>query len=315
MIFKNKIGVGTSILGIRPELEIAHKNFVDYTITNGCRLYDTAESYSDGRAESIIGKCIADSNVSRNEFEIVSKFLPFKDPNISIQQSLNRLKTDYVDVYLLHFLRPGPRDANAMKPIIEKLVKVKQSGQTKHTGVCSISADELRTWRSAEEELGIPDELRINVCQFQYSLVKRQADIELQQLLVDLNFTSMPYSPFGGGRMSGSSRPPQPGFPGDFWANERTQKLAPIAESIGATVPQLILAFTNRFPNSVIFPKTFDKHRFDNNFKSIQFIPKITKSIYDQINALYPINFSVNDASADVIYAANEKIKQGLPAQ
>jgi diketogulonate reductase-like aldo/keto reductase len=123
----------------------------------------------------------------------------------------------------------------------------------------------------------------------------------------------MPYSPFGGGRMSGSSRPPQPGFPGDFWVNERTQQLAPIAESIGATVPQLILAFTNRFGNSVIFPKTFDKRKFVDNFKSVQFIPHITRSIYNQIDALYPIDFSVRDIDAGIINAANEKIKQGLP--
>lgn len=313
MIFKNKIGLGTSLLGLRPEIEVSHKNFVDYTIANGCRLYDTAESYTDGRSESIIGKCIADSNVARSEFEIVSKFLPLHDPAVALRRSLDRLQTNYVDVYLLHFLKPGPRDTNAMKPIIEKLAGVKASGQSKHTGVCSITANELQIWRRAEEELGIPEELRINVCQFQYSLVKRQADVELQQLLADLNFASMPYSPFGGGRMSGSSRPPQPGFPGDFWINERTQQLAPIAESIGATVPQLILAFTNRFRNSVIFPKTFDKRKFVDNFKSVQFIPHITRSIYNQIDTLYPIDFSVRDVDAGIINAANEKIKQGLP--
>ena len=314
MIFKNKIGLGTSILGMRPEIEIAHKEFINYTISNGCRLYDTAESYSDGRAESIIGQCISDSGIARDEFEIVTKFLPFRDPAVSLLQSLDRLKTNYTDAYLLHFLKPGPRTTDTMKPIIEKLVGIKQRGLAKHTGVCSFTPADLRTWRSAEEELGVPEGLRINVCQFQYSLVKRLADVELQQLLSDLNFTSMPYSPFGGGRMSGSSRPPQPGFPGDFWVNERTQQLAPIAESIGATVPQLILAFTNRFSNSVIFPKTFNKQKFKDNFKSVEFIPHITQSIYDQIDALYPIGFSVNDIDASIINAANEKIKQGLPS-
>lgn len=313
MIFKNKIGLGTSILGLRPELAVAHKNFIDYTIVQGCRLYDTAESYTDGRAESIIGNCITESGVARSEFEIVTKFNPFHDPNTALAQSLDRLKTDYADVYLMHFLKPGPRDVVSMKPFAAQLANIKQQGLTKHTGVCSVTAGELRTWRAAEEELGIPNNLKINVCQYQYSLVKRQADVELQQLLADLNFTAMPYSPFGGGRMSGSSRPPQPGFPGDFWTNERTKKLAPIAESIGATVPQLILAFTNRFSNSVIFPKTFDKLKFSNNFKSVQFIPRITKSIYEQIDAVYPIDFSVQDVDASIINAANEKIKQGLP--
>jgi len=313
MIFKNKIGLGTSILGFKPEISVAHKKFINYTITEGCRLYDTAESYTDGRAESIIGECIADSGIARSEFEIVTKFNPFHNPDTALAQSLDRLKTNYADVYLMHFLRPGPRTVDSMKPFAAQLANIKQQGLAKHTGICSVTASELLTWRAAEEELGIPNDLRINVCQYQYSLVKRQADVELQQLLTDLNFTSMPYSPFGGGRMSGSSRPPQPGFYGDFWANERTKQLAPIAESIGATVPQLILAFINRSNNSVVFPKTFDKIKFNNNFKSVQFIPRITKSIYDQINALYPIDFSVTNVDASIISTASEKIRQGLP--
>lgn len=313
MIFKNKIGLGTSILGRRAELAVAHKNFIDYTIEQGCRLYDTAESYTDGRAESIIGNSIADSGVARDQFEIVTKFNPFHDPNSALSHSLDRLKTSYTDVYLMHFLKPGPRNSTSMKPLAAQLANIKQQGLAKQTGVCNVTASELQTWRVAEEELGIPNDLRISVCQYQYSLVKRQADIELQHLLADLNFAAMPYSPFGGGRMSGSSRPPQPGFPGDFWDNTRTRQLAPIAESIGATVPQLILAFINRFNNSVIFPKTFDKLKFSDNFKSVEFIPRITKSIYDQINALYPIDFSVKDVDASIISAVNEKIRQGLP--
>jgi aryl-alcohol dehydrogenase-like predicted oxidoreductase len=313
MIFKNKIGLGTSILGLRDDLVSRHTGFVEYTIANGCRLFDTAESYTDGRSESIIGKCITDSGIARDQFELVTKFNPFHNPESAMQQSLTRLQTDYVDVYLMHFLKPGPTTVDSLKPIIEQLAKIKQANLAKQIGVCSVNSTELLTWIKAEEELGIPDDLRISVCQYQYSLVKRQADIGLQKLLEELNFASMPYSPFGGGRMSGSSRPPQPGYPGDFWANERTRQLSPIAESIGATVPQLILAFANRFSNSVIFPKTFDQRRFDDNFASVQFIPKITKSIYSQINSLFPINFSVNNIDADAEQAANQHILQGLP--
>jgi len=313
MIFKHKIGLGTSLLGLRPELVGAHESLVHYAIDNGCRLYDTAESYTEGLSESIIGRCVNSSGVDRAKFEIVTKFNPFHDPVTALEKSLERLQTTYVDAYLMHFLKPGPRTTDSVKPTIEKLVKIKESGQAKHTGVCSVTADELLMWRTAEEQLGVPDSLRINVCQFQYSLVKRQADIQLQPLLHDLGFASMPYSPFGGGRMSGSSRPPQPGFPGDFWVNERTRQLAPIAESIGATVPQLILAFANRFANSVVFPKTFDKRKLVDNFKSTQFIPQITKSVYDQISSIYPIDFGVDNIDADTVHAANIKCKQGLP--
>jgi aryl-alcohol dehydrogenase-like predicted oxidoreductase len=313
MIFKNKIGLGTSLLGLKPELVKAHEDLVHYAIENGCRLYDTAESYTDGLSESIIGRCTTNSSIDRTQFEIVTKFNPFHDPILALEKSLERLQTTYVDAYLMHFLKPGLRTIDSVKPTIEKLVKIKESGQAKHTGVCSVTADELLMWRTAEEQLGVPGSLRINVCQFQYSLVKRQADVQLQPLLLDLGFTSMPYSPFGGGRMSGSSRPPQPGFPGDFWVNKRTRQLAPIAESIGATVPQLILAFTNRFANSVVFPKTFDQRKLVDNFKSIQFIPRITKSVYDQISSIYPIDFSVDNITADTLHTANAKCKQGLP--
>lgn len=315
MIFKNKIGLGTSILGMRPELITAHENFVDYTIANGCRLYDTAESYSNGTAERTIGNSISRSGMLRDQFEIVTKFNPFHEPSVALNHSLDRLKTDYVDVYLMHFLKPSAKTVDSMKPTIEKLVSIKQQGLAWHTGICSVTAEELLLWRTAEQELSIPDNLKITVCQFQYSLVKRYADVRLQQLLEDLNFASMPYSPFGGGRMSGSSRPPQPGFAGDFWVNQRTQQLAPVAASIGATVPQLILAFANRFRNSVVFPKTFDKRKFVDNFNSTQFIPLITKSIYDQINAAYPIDFGVVGLEPHVIQSANAQCRQALPDQ
>lgn len=315
MIFKNKIGLGTSILGLRPDLTAIHENFLDYTIQQGCRLYDTAESYANGAAESIIGRCITNSGSARNEFEIVTKFTPTNDPAVALQHSLGRLKTDYVDVYLMHFLTGKHTTDLGLKTIITQLAELKQQGLARNIGVCNITVSQLLAWQQAEQQLGIPESLRINVCQYQYSLVKRQADIELHALLDRLGFSAMPYSPFGGGRMSGSARPPQLGFAGDFWVNERTLKLAPVAASIGATVPQLILAFANRFHNSVAFPKTFDKRRFDDNLASVQFIPKITKSIYDQIDAVYPIDFSVKNSTADLIHAATVQHRQTLPDQ
>lgn len=310
MIFKYKFGLGTALLGRKPG---EHDNFADFVISSGCRLFDTAEKYVDGNAEILLGKAIKRSTIGREEFNINTKFTPDLDPEVSLGLSLQRLQMDYVDSYMVHWLTPELRSSNKLKALIEKLLELKSKGLTKNIGSSNLSVHELDLWLKAERELGIEQGQGITVCQYKYSLVKREADIALHQKVLDLGFTAMPYSPFGGGRMSGSSKPPQPGYHNDFWDNERTKRLWPVAESIGATLPQLILAFTNRFQNSVSFPTVLNRKHFLEDMESIKFIPLITKSVYDKITESYPISFSVQNQTNNILEFANNRQREALP--
>jgi aryl-alcohol dehydrogenase-like predicted oxidoreductase len=306
MIFKHKIGLGTALLGRSAE----HEEFAEFAIGNGVRLFDIAEKYVNGEAERIIGRQIKASNIHRDEFDIITKFSPDLDPVVSLKESLTRLQLDYVDAFLVHWLLPHQQNVESLKTIIAALFELKEQGLIKHYGASNVPINGLKLWAKVEAELGIPAGQGIQVCEYRYSLVRREADIGLHNYLQEKGYTAMPYSPFGGGRMSGSAKPPQPGFPGDFWVNEKTHQLLPIAESIGATVPQLILAFCNRFPNSVIFPQTFKKENLLDNMDSIKFIPKITKTVFDQIEQVYPMSFSVD---ATIAKKAVMQVRESLP--
>lgn len=289
MIFKNKVGLGTSILGMKPEFRDYQTSILDSAIDIGYRLFDTAGLYGEGESESMIGDAIARSRIDREHFEIVTKMHPARNEGASCRASLDRLKTDYIDAFLIHFLLDQHKNLRKMTLFIEELVKLKHQGLIKNYGFCNFNIQESIMWREAEEALGLPDEDRAKVYQYQYSLIKRKADIRQHALIKEWGMTAMPHSPLGGGRASGTSRPPQPGYQGDFWDLESVRALSPIAESIGCTVSQLMLAFLNRQPNSVIFPRSFKPEHLIDNFNSQNFIPKITKNIYDQIEALFPI--------------------------
>ena len=289
MIFKEKVGLGTSIFGARPEMKMFHERALDTAINIGYRMFDTAETYGHGQSEMLIGNAIKKSGLPREQFEIVTKLHPAHNERISCQASLDNLQVDYVDAYLVHFLLPHQSNDHKISSFIAELVKLKQDGLIKNYGFSNFSLDEINMWLSAEERLGVPVDQRATVCQYQYNLVKRNADVSLHTLLKDRGITAMPHSPFGGGFASGSSRPPQPGYYGDFWQLESIKALAPIAEQLSCTVPQLILAFLNRQPNSVIFPRSFKQSNLVANFESSKFIPMITESVCEQIDKLFPV--------------------------
>jgi len=290
MIFKNKIGLGTSLFGSTPANINYHSMLLDTALEIGYRLFDTGESYANGECEKIIGNAIGKSLLSRDNFEIVTKFIPHNNPIISCQRSIDRLHCEYVDAYLLHFLLPHQRNISNIKFFIESLVSLRDKKLINHIGFSNLEIADVIMWKQAENELGLSDDNKAKVWQYQYSLQRRKADIAIHKLINDNRMTAMPHSPFGGGRISGSSRPPQPGSPGDFWTYPNTLALKPIAESIGAMVPQLILAFVNRQSNSVVFPKSFKKENLLINFNSTQYISKITKEVYDKIEELFPID-------------------------
>lgn len=289
MIFKEKVGLGTSIFGARPDLKILHERVLETAIGIGYRMFDTAETYGHGQSELMIGSAIRKSGLPRDQFEIVTKLHPAHNERISCQASLENLQVNYVDAYLVHFLLPHQSNDYKISSFIEELVKLKQEGLIKNYGFSNFSLAEINMWLAAEERLGIPLEQRATVCQYQYNLVKRWADVSLHTLLKERGITAMPHSPFGGGFASGSSRPPQPGYHGDFWQLDSVKALAPIAEQLSCTVPQLILAFLNRQSNSVIFPRSFKQSNLVANLESSKLIPLITESICDQIDNLFPV--------------------------
>lgn len=307
MFFKNRIGLGTSGWARTPEAAVRQEGLMDKVLDLGYRMFDTAEQYSDGRVETLLGNSMTRSSVPRSEFEIVSKVLPnnamdrnsFRD---SLKKSLDRLQTDYVDSYLLHFFMEGV----SIEKCAEWMAECQSEGTIRSVGCSNLKGRAIHEWQTFEEAENYPKEQRLQVIQFRYGPKHRYPDqfytekgangyerVVSWNTKFDAELTGMPHSVFGGGRASGYQRPqqnPAESYRGDFWDMPELKQVEPIAESIGATVPQFLIAYFNlRFPWAVSIPRSHKIPHLIDNLKAGEFVPKITNSIKEQVDVIFPV--------------------------
>lgn len=171
----------------------------------GINFFDTANVYSQGRSEEILGECLADC---RDEMVLATKvFYPMgKDINarrlsrrhimLEVEQSLRRLKTDRIDFYFVHLF-----DQNTpMEETLRTLDDLQAQGKILYPAVSNWAA-----WQIAKA-LGIAarEQLaRFELLQPMYNLVKRQAEVEILPLAVSEQLGVISYSPLGGGLLTG----------------------------------------------------------------------------------------------------------------
>lgn len=183
-------------------------------IFNRCRdagiiFFDCANVYSEGLAERILGGLISDC---RHELIVTSKFGgAFGDAinnrggsrrNLmsSLEASLKRLKTDYLDIYFLHQFDPH----TPLEETLRALHEVVAQGKVRYIGVSNLAA-----WQIAKT-LGISacnGWEPIRCIQPMYNLVKRQAEVEILPLAESENLAVISYNPLGGGILTGKYGP------------------------------------------------------------------------------------------------------------
>ncbi|MCB1517365.1 MAG: aldo/keto reductase [Hyphomicrobiaceae bacterium] len=171
----------------------------------GINFFDTANVYSQGRSEEILGKLIKGERdnliISTKGFgqmggDINAKGSSRRNIALAIEQSLKRLGTDRVDVYFMHMWDP----ATPLEETLRALEKLVADGKVLYIGASNYAA-----WQIAKG-LGISakhDWPRFDVLQPMYNLVKRQAETEILPLAAAEKLAVMPYSPVGGGLLSG----------------------------------------------------------------------------------------------------------------
>jgi diketogulonate reductase-like aldo/keto reductase len=185
------LGMGTWRLaeGRRPvsEEEAALKAGFD----QGIGLIDTAEMYGDGSAEEMVGRVTAGI---RDRIFIVSKVLPYNATSeAGIRQactrSLNRMKTDYIDLYLLHW-RGSVRDLGL---VVRTFSALKQEGKIRRWGVSSFDVSDM------EELLSVEGGNACDTNQVRYNLEDRGIEQELMPWSARHKMPLMAYSPIGAG--------------------------------------------------------------------------------------------------------------------
>lgn len=171
----------------------------------GINFFDCADVYAGGRSEEILGRLIADC---RDEVIITSKVYGSTGPDINargasrrhiraaVEASLKRLNTDYIDIYFLHHFD----DNTLLEETIRALDDLVRAGKILYPAASNFAA-----WQVAKA-LGISAKegwARFECIQPMYSLVKRQAEVELYPLAQSENLGVIPYSPLGAGLLTG----------------------------------------------------------------------------------------------------------------
>jgi len=189
---------------------------VNLCLDAGVNLFDTANTYSEGAAEQILGKALKGL---RNRVLISTKMtFPISDkPNDSgssryniiksCEESLKRLGVDHIDIYHMHGF-----DANtAVDETLKALDNLVQSGKVRYIACSNFSGWHLMKSLSVSERYGWSKYIAHQVY---YSLLNRDYEWELMPLGVDQNVSAIVWSPLASGKLSGKYRRNQP-FPGD----------------------------------------------------------------------------------------------------
>lgn len=234
----------------------AHR-LVDVCLEAGVNMFDSADIYSAGAAESILGQAIK----GRREQVIISTKATFRSgegPNevgssrhhliAACESALKRLGTDYIDLFQLHGF-------DAMTPaeeVLSTLDDLVRAGKIRYLGVSNFSGWHLMKSLAVSDRYGYP---RYVANQAYYSLIGRDFEWELMPLGLDQGVGTAVWSPLGWGRLTGKLRRGQPlpetsrllktahiGPPvDDEYLYQVVDALDEVANETGRTVPQIAI--------------------------------------------------------------------------
>ncbi len=237
---------------------------IDLCLDHGVSMFDSADVYSVGLAEQILGEAIKGK---RDRLLISTKatFPMGEGPNDygssrqhlidAVDKSLKRLGTDHIDLFQLH-----GQDYNT--PVEETLATLDQfvrAGKIRYIGGSNFSGWHLMKSLAVSERYGYP---RYVAHQAYYSLLNREYEWELMQLGLDQGVGAVVWSPLGWGKLTGKIRRGQPAKPGTraydiagtgpHYDEERLFKvvdaLDTVAAETGKTIPQVALNWLLRRP-------------------------------------------------------------------
>ncbi|WP_417410481.1 aldo/keto reductase [Hoeflea sp.] len=238
------------------------------SIDEGISLIDTAPTYGQGLSETIVGKAIEgrrDKVVlatkcglvwhtqKGNHFfdydgKPVHRYLGKESIVHELEQSLTRLKTDYIDLYITHWQDP----TTPVDETMEALKMLKSQGKIRAIGASNVSADDLKSYVAAGQ---------LDALQEEYSMVKRDIESTLLPVCAEHGVSMLSYSSLALGLLSGKIGPDRT-FSGDdqrkdnprFSISNREKiarlmaDLEPVADAHQATSAQIVIAWTVQQP-------------------------------------------------------------------
>jgi diketogulonate reductase-like aldo/keto reductase len=220
------LGQGTWMMGERADRRAAEIAALRAGVECGMTLIDTAEMYGDGAAEMLIGEALGDV---RDRLFLVSKAYPQnasgKRLASACEASLKRLRTDRIDLYLLHW-----RGSIPLAETVEAMQALKTAGKIRHWGVSNLDTGDMVELVAAGGGDCATDQIL-------YNLARRGPEYDLLPWLEDHAVPAMAYSPVEQGRLI------------------TDPTLAHVASAIDASPAQVALAWTMHRGNIITIPK------------------------------------------------------------
>ncbi|TSE01804.1 aldo/keto reductase [Mesorhizobium intechi] len=207
----------------------------------GLTLIDTAEMYASGGAEEVVAEAIAGH---RAEVFVVSKVLPSNASRAGVRRacenSLKRLRTDRIDLYLLHW--PG---SVPLAETIEAFEALRKAGKIRHWGVSNFDTEDM------EDLAGLPDGGNVQTNQVLYNLVRRGLEFDLAPWSRKRGIPLMAYSPVEQGALA------------------RNARLDVVAARHNANAAQIALAWVMHREGVIAIPKASSQEHVRQNFAAL----------------------------------------------
>ena len=255
------LGLGTWRTGESARDRRAEVDAVRYALEIGYRLIDTAEMYGEGGAEEVVGEALAAGPVRRDEVFIVSKVYPHnashKGTISACERSLKRLRTDHIDLYLLHW-----RGSVPLAETVAAFEDLRLAGKIRHWGVSNFDVDDMR------ELWDVDDGTRCAANQVYYSAGQRGIEFDLLPWQRQHAVPLMAYCPIEQGSLARSAR------------------LQAVASRRGISAAQLALAWALRQPDVIAIPKAVQPAHLLDNLAAASI--ELSAAELSQVDAAFP---------------------------
>ncbi|HEY9852045.1 MAG TPA: aldo/keto reductase [Leptolyngbyaceae cyanobacterium] len=235
------LGMGTWQMGENARNRQNEINALCHGLDLGLSLIDTAEMYGEGGAEEVISQAIASR---RSSVFLVSKVYPHNASKqgaiAACERSLKRLKTDYLDLYLLHW-----RGSIPLSETLEAFQTLQQAGKIRSYGVSNFDVEDMK------EVSQLKGGNAVETNQVLYNLMRRGIEWDLLPWCRERNIPIMAYSPIEQGRL----------------LNNGT--LNTLAQQRGVTAAQIALAWVLHQENIIAIPKSSRIDHIEQNYATL----------------------------------------------
>jgi len=281
-LFVNPIGLGTNAVGghnLFPNLdEAAGKELVLTGLENGINFLDTAFIYGPKRSEEIIGEVVKERG-NRSEIVIATKaahkyvgeeIVLDNSPEFlkqSVEESLQRLQTDYIDLFYIHF----PDTDTPKDEAVGALKQLKDAGKIRAIGVSNFTLEQVKEANK---------DGYVDVVQGEYNLVSREAEKDFFPYALNQQISFIPYFPLAKGILTGKYQVDTDltGRRGKFFEKplyertlEKVEGLRTIATSKEVEIAHLVLAwYLTREAIDVVIPGAKNATQVLNNLKTLE---------------------------------------------